>query len=192
MSIRPWLYFVAVTAALAFACYTLYDLQQDIKRTTAGVRESNEMIREKLPLILDNTRKASEALVTLTSDVAVLKNLIAPATPTEGQDTPISLAKFAGTVVDLIEKSETTISSRGSSAKPAREWAVSERKEALLLAFRVGARREMVEKISTTMFGNPWVVTTKTGDKLPMVDWLRKHHPDIDSLFSGRAVEKPK
>lgn len=67
-SIRPWLYFIVVTVALSFISYTIYDMKQDVKKTTAQLRESNDMVREKLPPILDNSKKATDALVTMTND----------------------------------------------------------------------------------------------------------------------------
>lgn len=184
-SVRPWLYFIVVTAALSFICCLLYGLKQDVQKTTFQIRESNEMVKEKLPPILDNSKKATDALVRMTDDVNTLRNLISPSEPgKEGDNAAVFLAKYAGTVLDRIEKHDVIISSKLVS-KPAKQWVADERKECLVLAFRVNSKKEMVEKICCTVFGNPWQVTTKSGEKMVMLDWVRKNNPEIDVLFEN-------
>jgi hypothetical protein len=222
-----WLYFALAVVVSGFVCFTLYDLKQDLKATTAEIRESNALVKEKLPAILDNTKKGTDSLVKLTgearesnalvkeklpaildniekstnsvvkltSDVGALRELIVPSHPSAGTETPITLAKFADSVIAIIEKSDTTISSKGSLAKKASDWAAGERKEAFFLAFRVTTKRQMVDKICTTIFGNPWMVQTKGGQKMTMLDWLRKESPEIEELYavpSKMEIEKKK
>ena len=217
-----WLYFGLAVVVAAFVCFLLYDLKQDLKATAAEIRESNALVKEKLPTILDNTtkgteslvklaseirvtnglvseklpaildntQKSTEAVVRLTSDVSALRELLVPLHPSAGTETAITLAKFADSLIGLIEKSDTTISSKGSSPKKAAEWASGERKEAFYLAFRVKSRKEMVDKIATTVFGNPWMVQTKGSPKMTMLDWLKKESPEIEQLYLVQS--KPK
>jgi hypothetical protein len=42
------------------------------------VRETNALVKEKLHPILDNSKRASDALVKVTDDIAAIRNLISP------------------------------------------------------------------------------------------------------------------
>lgn len=113
----------------------------------------------------------------MTNDVTALRNLVSPLSPTDG-DGPVGLATFAGKVLDVIEKSDLTIYSK-LQTKTAKQWVADERKEVLVMAFRVSNKVEMLDKISNTMFGNPWMVQTKDGGKFSMRVWLM-NNTDID------------
>jgi hypothetical protein len=181
--ILPWLYFVVVCAALGWVGYLSYDLNKDLKKTTAGIRDSNDMIKDKMPAILDNTKKATDSLVSLTNDVNVLRNLVAPSGPSNGDDGTVSLAKFANSVLDTIGTSDLTITSF-LHTKPAKQWAEDERKEALVAAFTVKNKKEMLDKICSTIYGGAWQATAKDGTKMSLLEWLKKNNTEVGNLLA--------
>lgn len=131
-----------------FVCWTLHDLKTDVKNTTAGVRESNAIVKEKLPPILDNSKRASDSLVKVTDDIAAIRNLISPVIGDGGgKGGPVALAKFADRVLLSIQSQNVMIHSKGSGPKKSVEWVQGERKEALYLAFSANTKREMLEKM---------------------------------------------
>jgi hypothetical protein len=169
------------TAVGVFACWTLHDLKTDVKNTTAGVRETNAMVKEKLPPILDNSKRASDALVKVTDDIAAIRNLISPlAGDGGGKGGPVALAKFADKVLLSIQSQDVMIHSKGSGPKKAAEWAKGERKEALYLAFSVNSKRELLDKMCQTAFGNSWMVSADGKGGEPMRAWLLRKHPEVE------------
>jgi hypothetical protein len=164
-----------------FACWTLHDLKTDVKNTTAGVRESNALVKEKLPPILDNSKRAGDSLVKVTDDIAAIRNLISPAVGDGGgKGGPVALAKFADKVLLSIQSQDVMVHSKGSGSKKAAEWVKGERKEALSLAFSVNSKRELLDKMCHTAFGNPWMVSADGKGGEPMRAWLLHKYPDIE------------
>jgi hypothetical protein len=177
-----WLWFGLAAAVSGFGCWALYDVKRELAATTAEVRESNAIVKEKLPPILDNSKTATDSLVTLSNDVSALRNLLAPSggeNPTA--DTPVTLAKYADGVLGTIEKADVQIGSKGSAYRKSTEWVAGERKEAFWLSFRATSRREMLHKIGHTVFGNPWLVKTPDGKTQPLLEWLRKQQPELEA-----------
>jgi hypothetical protein len=174
-------WFGLATLVGAFVCWTLHDLKTDVKHTTAGVRETNALVQEKLPPILDNSQRASEMLVKLTEDITAIRNLISPlAGDGSGKGSPVALAKFADKVLLSIQSQDVMIHSKGSSPRKAAEWAKGERKEALYLAFSVNSKRELLDKMCQTVFGNPWMVSADGKGGEPMRAWLLRKYPEIE------------
>src|SRR5215208_6759156 len=131
----------------AFVCWTLHDLKTDLKHTTAGVRETNALVKEKLPPILDNSKRASDSLVKVTDDIAAIRNLISPVVSDGGgRGGPVAMAKFADRVLLSLQSQDVMVHSKGSGPKKAAEWVKGERKEALYLAFSVNTKRELLDK----------------------------------------------
>jgi hypothetical protein len=169
------------TLVSAFVCWTLHDLKTDVKNTTAGVRETNAMVKEKLPPILDNSQRASETLVKLTDDIAAIRNLISPLVGDGGgKGSPVALAKFADKVLLSIQSQDVMIHSKGSGPRKAAEWAKGERKEALYLSFSASSKRELLDKMCQTAFGNPWLVSADGKGGEPMRAWLLRKYPEIE------------
>ncbi len=165
----------------AFACWTLHDLKTDVKHTTAGVRETNAVLKEKLPPILENSKRGSEALVKVTEDIAAIRNLISPLVGDGGgKGGPVVLAQFADKVLYHIQSQDVMVHSKGSGPKKAAEWVKGERKEALYLAFSVSSKRELLDKMCHTAFGNPWLVSADGKGGEPMRAWLLRTYPEIE------------
>lgn len=173
-----WL--VLGVAVGGFACWALYDLRADVKRTTAGVRETNAMVKEKLPPILENSRRASEALVKLTDDIGAIRTLVSPLAGEGGKAGPVAQAKFAEKLLSLVQAQAVMVHSKGASPRTAADWARGERKEVLYLAFSAGSKREVFDKVCATAFGNPWMVSAEGKGGEPMRAWLLRKHPDIE------------
>lgn len=163
-----------------FACWPLHDLKTDVKHTTAGVRESNALVKEKLPPILDNSKRASDALVKATDDIAAIRNLISPLAGDGGKGGPVAMAKFADRVLLVIQSQGVMIHSKGSGPKKAAEWAKGERKEALYLAFSANGKKELLDKMCHTAFGNPWLVSADSKGGEPLRAWLLRKYPEFE------------
>jgi hypothetical protein len=165
----------------AFACWMLHDLKTDLKNTTAGVRETNALVKEKLPPILDNSKRASDSLVKVTDDIAAIRNLISPVVGDGGgKGGPVAMARFADKVLLSIQAQDVMIHSKGSGPKKAAEWARGERKEALYLAFSVNTKRELLDKMCQTAFGNPWMVSPDGKGGEPIRAWLLRKYPEFE------------
>lgn len=164
-----------------FVCWTLHDLKTDLKRTTEGVRETNALVKEKLPPILDNSKRASDSLVKVTDDISAIRNLISPVVGDGGgKGSPVALAKFADRVLLSIQSQDVMIHSKGSGPKKAAEWVRGERKEALYLAFSVNSKRELLDKMCHTVFGNPWMVSADGKGGEPLKTWLLRKYPEFE------------
>ena len=164
-----------------FACWALYDLRADVRRTTAGVRETNALVKEKLPPILENSRRASEALVKLTDDIGAIRTLVSPlAGDGGGKGGPVAQAKFAERVLSLVQAGDVVVHSKGAAPRKAADWAKGERKEVLYLAFSANSKRELFDKMCTTAFGNPWLVSADGKGGEPMRAWLLRKHPELE------------
>jgi hypothetical protein len=171
---------VALTAAstlflivLVWFGWMLNDLRVELKR-------SAQTVNRDLPVILSNTRKSTDTLAEVSSDIKDLRDLAGV------QDAPRdeTLVAYADEVLDLIESqpdaaigTEKLIGKALSEPLPAREWAVGARKEAVWLTFRAKSKRELLDRLTESKFGSPWKI--KVGEQTPMAlrDWLAENHP---------------
>ena len=160
--------------------WVVNDLRVELKHTSQAVNEH-------LPKILENVKQSTETLAALSEDIKQLRDLAgASGTPRDR-----SLAAYADSLLDFIELREAQIGLTkkvmGNGLKstlPSKEWVAAARREALWLTFRAKSRDELLERLCENKFGSRWYIQFDDADPLPLIDWLKAHHPDT------RAVDK--
>ena len=65
---------------------------------------------------------------------------------------------------------------------PAQEWAAGARKEAVFLVAVVRSKRELAARLAANKFGSPWYLRVGDAEPVPLLDWLREHHPPSRDL----------
>lgn len=169
--------FIAIGVALSFCVALLFawilnDLRLELKRSAATVNTH-------LPDILDNTRRTTQTLAEVSSDIRDLRNLAGVS------DTPrdSTLVTYADSVLDLIESQNATIGTEKLIGKelsdpvPAKEWVVGARKEAVWLTFRTKTKSELLRRLTETKFGSAWRIKIAEEAPVPLRDWLIENHP---------------
>ncbi len=167
---------VATLAVLGVGAILL-DLRNEVKQATMTVNSH-------LPAILHKTETTANTLALLSEDVSRVRDL-AGLTESARDD---GLVVYADEVIDLIEDSGATIGVRkliGSGLKdlrPASEWAVDTRREALVLTLTSSSKAELLQSICTTILGNDWYIQSDDGGATPLRDWITAHHPPSKAL----------
>lgn len=165
---------LAVMLALAaWFGWMLNDLRLELKR-------SAQTVNRDLPVILANTRKSTETLAEVSSDIKELRNL-AGVDDTQRDKT---LVTYADSILDLVERQheaqigvEKLIGKSLSDPLPAKEWVAGARKEAVWLTFRAKSHAELLDRLTQNKFGTEWKI--QFGDEPPqsLRVWLVEHHP---------------
>jgi hypothetical protein len=165
---------LAVMLALAiWFGWMLNDLRLEFKR-------SAQTVNRDLPVILANTRKSTETLAEVSSDIKELRNLAG----VEDAPRDKTLVTYADSVLDLIEAQtdaqigvEKLIGKSLSEPLPAKEWVAGARKEAVWLTFRAKSHAELLDRLMQTKFGSEWKIQFGDEPPQPLRDWLTEHHP---------------
>ncbi|MGC1273834.1 MAG: hypothetical protein WBC44_09020 [Planctomycetaceae bacterium] len=175
---------VLAIALVAFG-WMLNDLRLELKRSAATVNRN-------LPVILDNTRKTTETLAEVSSDIKDLRNLAGV------QETPRdeTLVVYADTLLDLIEAQQNTtigteklVGQSLSDPLPARDWVAGARKEAVWLTFRAKSKRELLDRLTESKFGSPWKIQTGDAEPIALRDWLVENHPVTAEVAADEAAD---
>jgi hypothetical protein len=166
-----WLYPTLATVVSLALLLMLNDLRLQARRST-------QTINQKLPEILDKTRKSADTLAALSEDVKKLRTL-AGATDAARDAT---LVDFATHILDRVEQVDGVIGLKpkliGDALKetlPAREWVVDARKEALLLVFRAHSKDELLDRLCKNKYGSDWYIQPKDAPALTLRDWITKN-----------------
>ncbi|MBI3268349.1 MAG: hypothetical protein HYZ53_04955 [Planctomycetes bacterium] len=169
-----WACLAAAAATILGFGWVVNDLRLDIKSST-------QTVREKLPEILEKTRKTSEVLAELAEDVKQLRQLAG----VSGGARDKSLVVFAGGVLDDIEATEGRIGLKkkvfGSGLKEvvsAREWAAGARKEALWQTFHARSKAELLTGLCENLFGSRWWLQLGEGEPVELLEWVKSRHPE--------------
>lgn len=170
----------AVVCSLA-ALWMLNDVRVKVSNRT-----------EKLPELIENSRKTTATLKELSQDIKDLRELAGAATGTRDA----SLVRYASEVLNLIEKegkgSVIYAGQRdGASGKilglakrltgsddtktPAEEWARGARKEALYLVFVCNSKKEILERLCRSTLSEPLIIETADGKSQTLHEWLTAH-----------------
>ncbi len=167
----------AVVSVLGFAWLT-NDLRVNLQRTT-------QTVNEKLPEILEKTRRSTEILAALAEDMKNLRDLAGASS--EARDR--SLVSFADGILDRLEQTEARIGLEkkvfGSGLKetlPTRDWVVGARKEAVWQTFRCKSKEELVQRLCENMYGSKWWIQVGETPPQPLEDWIRANHPEAAGL----------
>lgn len=179
-----WICLAVAVIAVGFFGWAVNDLRLEIK-------ETSRKLNEDLPRILANTKKSSETLAKLAEDVKNVRNLAVGS----GKSKDNSIIIYADDLLSLIEKQdaviavEKVIGKKLKDPKPAKDWVVGKRREALFLSFRVRSKREMVEQLCKTLTRRKWLIKFKDEKPKPLLEWLKANHEPTAALFMER---KPK
>jgi len=164
-----WIMLAVVTIALLAIGWMLNDIRLDIKANM-------KTVDSHLPEILTKVDKTSDTVVAVADDIAKLRDLAG----LHGGNRDSSIVVFADKLLDLVENSGAQIGLTkkifGSGLKsltPAKEWAISARREALYQSFRVRSRQEMLEKLSSNLYGSNWYIQFEGKEPQKLVDWWR-------------------
>ena len=167
-----WLFLGLATVLVVCLLMLLNDLRGEFRRTS-------QTVNEKLPEILDKTRKTADALAEVSADVRQLRDLAGIGSAPRDR----TLAAYADAVLDSIEASGGTVGTKamlGAELKnviTAREWSVAARKEALWLTFRAKSQSELLERLCETKFGSAWHIQLPDAQPVSLSEWIRAKHP---------------
>jgi hypothetical protein len=167
-------YHVLGIVALIVLIVLLNDLRREFRRT-------GQAVHDNLPEILEKTRTSTATLARLSEDIRQLRDL-AGVTSTSRDST---LAKYADELLDAIEAAppemrigtEAILGSSLKDARPAREWTVDARKEAVYLAFAASSRQELLDRLTKTKFGRDWLIQERDKPPVKLSEWLNRTMP---------------
>lgn len=165
-----WVALLISALVLGLFAWMVNDLRVQAKRATVT-------INEKLPEILDKTRKSTETLAVLSEDIRQLRDL---AGASDVRDR--SLVGYADAVLDAVEASGGSIGTKGllggntlKDPQPAAEWAASARKEAVWLTFRAHSREDLLTRLTQTKFGSDWHIQSGTSAPVLLREWIEQN-----------------
>src|SRR4051812_11201434 len=128
---------------LVLLSWMVNDLRLQARHSGEVVKETGRTINQHLPDIVEKTRTTAETLAELSEDLRQLKELAGVAHTVRDKN----LVSYATSLLDTVEASGGQIGVKkmlgGSGLKnlvPAKEWVVSARKEALVLAVLVRSK----------------------------------------------------
>ena len=159
-----WIALGAVCTFLAVLTWMVNDMRLHVRRTSTAV---TEMVSE------------------LAADVRTVKQTLAriPLVRADAE-----LAAYANSVLSAVEQSGARVGVKATLGRglkksvPAQEWVVGARREAALLTRISRSKKDVLAKLTTNVFGAPWLLESG-GERVPMLDWLRKNHPPTAALF---------
>lgn len=173
-----WSCLGVAVVSVGFFGWAVNDLRLEIK-------QASQKLNDDLPKILANTKKSTETLAKLSEDIKNIRNLAVGSKKTRNT----SITIYADEVLTLVEKQEAVIGvekvigKKLKDPKPAKEWVVGKRREALYLSFRVQSKREMVEQLCKTLTRRTWQIQFKDEKPQPLLEWLKANHPVTKALF---------
>lgn len=171
-----WVCLGLAAAAAGLVIYLLDDARRELART-------NQVVHEHLPELLANARRASETMARVAKDIESLRDLAGLSAPGDR-----ALATYADSVLDFLEQQpggigvERLLGKQLKDVIPAADWARDARKEALWLTFRARTRAELLERLGKTKLGAPWYYAPPGGEPVPLIDFLKRQHPDSATL----------
>ncbi len=173
-----WVCLGVAVVGLGLLGWMINDLRLELK-------SSASIVNEKLPEILENTKKSTDTLAQLSDDIKQLRDLAGISDQTRDR----SLVAFADNMLDAIEASGGKIALNkkffGSGLKDiidAKEWVVAARKEALLQTFRSKSKAELLDRLCKNKYGSDWMFQSGDSEALSLFDWLKQNHPDAKAV----------
>jgi hypothetical protein len=160
-------------------------LSNNLPEVVEKVRKSTDTISKNLPTMVERIDKTTEVLAELAEDIRQLKELAGVTTKERDKSLVaygISVLKKIETSGGIIGLKKKTFGSGLKNTKPAAEWAVGARKEALFLALLVKSKKEMLTRLAKNKFGSNWYIQFPDKDPVPLLDWLRENHPESKDL----------
>jgi hypothetical protein len=169
-----WAYLILAAASVTAVLLLVNDLRLEVRRTSRTVNE-------KLPEILEKSRRSADAMAEVSADIRQMRDLAGA--PEGARDQ--TLVAYADALLDAVQASGGTIGLKpkliGSELKdtqPAAEWAVAARKEALWLTLRVKSKQELLERLTKNMYGSEWYIQLPGKEPQALAEWLKANHPE--------------
>jgi hypothetical protein len=173
-----WACLALALIAVSTALWMLNDARLAMKGTARTVDKS-------LPPILQNVRRSSEVVAALAKDIQRLRDLAGVTNKARDR----SLVIYADSILDLVAKqpgqiglTKKVFGSGLKSLRPVQAWVQAARKEALWLSFRANSKRELLERLCHNKWGSKWILAVPGQKPIPLMDWLRRHHPPTTKL----------
>ena len=163
---------------------TTETLSQNLPQVIARVDKMTLTLSENLPDLVDRAGKASEVVAELAEDIRQLKELAGVTSSVRDK----SLVAYANSLLAAVESSGGTIGvkktlSKGlKNTRPAAEWVVGARKEALILTILVKSKKEMLTRLGKTKLGANWMIEFPDQEPMSLIDWLQRNHPESKEL----------
>jgi hypothetical protein len=197
-----WLCLGVATVFLVVAGWMINDIRLQVRRSAEVVDSAAQNINEHLPTIVQKSRQttdalsknlppmvehaaqAAEELAELSADIRQLKELAGVTHTVRDQN----LVAYANSLLKKIETSggvigvKKTFSQGLKNTRPAAEWAVGARKEALFLSLLVKSKKEMLTRLAKTKFGSHWYMQMPGKEPATLLDWLKENHPESHDL----------
>ena len=180
-----WTCLGVATAFLGFLAWVAYDIRCQLRDSAETVRTAGRTVNDHLPAVVEKTQATTDTLADLSADVRQLKELAGAAGGARDQN----LVAYAEGALRQVEASGGTVGLKkllgGSGLKnelPAAEWAAGARKEAVFLVAVVRSKRELATRLAANKFGSPWYIRVGGNEPVPLLDWLREHHPASGDL----------
>jgi ABC-type transporter Mla subunit MlaD len=160
-------------------------LAHNLPEVVEKTRRTTDALADNLPRIVEQAGKTAEALADLAEDVRQLKELAGLDSKVRDQN----LVAYANSVLKKVETSGGTVGKKKTighglkNARPAAEWAVGARKEALLLSLLVGSKKEMLRRLArTAVLGSDWYIQTPGKPAVTLYEWIKENHPESRGL----------
>ena len=64
-----------------------------------------------------------------------------------------------------------------------RPWASSARRNAKLLTLVARSKPELLNRLTSTALGSPWLIQLANNKRMALLDWLKENHPETKALF---------
>lgn len=155
-------------------------LSKNLPQVVARVDKMTLTLSENLPDLVDRIGKTSEVIAELAEDIRQLKELAGVTSGARDK----SLVAYANGLLQAVELSGGSIGvhkpfGKGlKNTRPAAEWVVGARKEALILTILVKSKKEMLTRLGKTKLGANWMIEFPEKEPVPLIDWLRLNHPE--------------
>ncbi len=180
---------VVLAVAVVFAAAILLMLN-DIR---LDIKSNMQTVDKHLPEIMTRVDKTSDTVAEVADDIAQLRDLAG----LQRGERDKSIVVFADKVLDLVQESGGQIGltkkifgSGLKELKPAQQWAVAARREAVYYSFRVTSKEEMLEKLTTNIYGSEWYIQLNGEKPQKLSAWLTSKLPKIsEGLDEETAAE---
>jgi ABC-type transporter Mla subunit MlaD len=207
-----WLWLGVAVVSLGAALWMLNDIRLQVRQSSATIQDAgltlqslkttSKTVNEKLPRIVERTNKTSDVVATqlprvveridsttetlaeLSADVRQLKQLAG----LTGKARDEGLTAYANSLLDKIAASGGAIGNKkvvGSGLKnkrPAAEWVVGARREALFQLLLAKSKKEMLDRLAKTALGGHWYIELPGKEPMTLTDWAKENHPESKGL----------
>jgi hypothetical protein len=159
-------------------------LSKELPQMVEKTRTTTDTVVKNLPEMVEHVGRTATELAELAEDVRQLKELAGVTNTVRDKN----LVSYANSVLKTVESSggvigvKKTFGSGLKNTRPAAEWAVGARKEALFLSLLVKSKKEMLTRLARTKFGSPWYIELPGKEPQMLLDWLKENHPESREL----------